>query len=101
MSWLDHERGDTLDAALALAAERSVPLLVSWSAAWCPPCNELQLMVFDDPQFARFHDVLVLLHIDGDAPGAQRSARDSARAPIRRHCCWTREAARSFACPGA
>ena len=28
-------------------------------------------MVFDDPQFARFHDALVLFRIDGDAPGAQ------------------------------
>lgn len=71
MSWLSNDRGDTLDAALSQAAERGVPLLALWTASWCPPCNELQLMVFDDPQFARFHDALVLLHIDGDAPGAQ------------------------------
>lgn len=71
MSWLDNDRTDALDAALALAAERGVPLLALWTASWCPPCNELRLMVFDDPQFARFHDALVLLRIDGDAPGAQ------------------------------
>lgn len=71
MSWLRNDRGDTLDGALAIAAQRGTRVLALWTASWCPPCNELQLMVLDGPLFATYVDRLVCLRIDGDAPGAQ------------------------------
>lgn len=71
MSWMRNDRGDTIDAALAVAAQRGTQVLALWTASWCPPCNELQLMVLDSPLFARCVERLVRLRIDGDAPGAQ------------------------------
>ncbi|MCD9032979.1 thioredoxin family protein [Luteimonas sp. Y-2-2-4F] len=63
---------DGLDAALARATEAGRPLLVRWTASWCPPCQELRLEVFDGARFAALAPSLELLSIDGDAPGAQR-----------------------------
>lgn len=67
-----HWHADGLDAALARAATSGRPLLVRWTASWCPPCQDLRLEVFDSARFAALAPSLELLSIDGDTPGAQR-----------------------------
>jgi thiol-disulfide isomerase/thioredoxin len=60
------------DAAFAQARAAGKHLFLYWGAAWCPPCNRTKATVFQQPHFAEVTCDTVLLHIDGDAPGAQR-----------------------------
>lgn len=64
------------DAGTAFAEARASarPVFLYWGAVWCPPCNRLKAAVLTQPGFAALAPSLVPLHIDGDAPGAQRSA---------------------------
>lgn len=64
------------DAGAAFAAARASarPVLLYWGALWCPPCNRLKAAVLAQPGFAALASAFVPLHIDGDAPGAQRTA---------------------------
>lgn len=71
VTWMRNDHGQTLDEALAIAGHRRTLVFAVWTAAWCPPCNELQLMVFDDPLFADVASRLVPIRIDGDVAGAQ------------------------------
>ena len=57
--------------ATQIARESDQPVLLSWSAKWCPPCAEMQLSVLQRPAFRARWSRLVPLSIDGDAPGAQ------------------------------
>ncbi|MES2128358.1 MAG: thioredoxin fold domain-containing protein [Pseudomonadota bacterium] len=54
------------DVNAAFAVGR--PVLMYWGANWCPPCNRAKAAIFSHPGFAQG---VTLLHIDGDAPGAQ------------------------------
>jgi hypothetical protein len=59
----------------ALALERSAatgkPLLLYWTAGWCPPCQEMRVTVLRTPEFARESREWVLTELSGDAPDAQ------------------------------
>lgn len=67
-----HWREDGLRAARQRARTRGCPLLVWWTASWCPPCNDLRLSVFDSAAFAGLACGLELLQLDGDVPGTQQ-----------------------------
>ena len=62
------------DAAFSQARATARPVFLYWGAMWCPPCNRLKAAVLSQPGFATLASSFVPLHIDGDAPGAQRSA---------------------------
>ncbi|UOD31898.1 thioredoxin family protein [Massilia violaceinigra] len=62
------------DAAFAQARATARPVFLYWGARWCPPCNRLKAAVLSQPGFATLASSFVPLHIDGDAPGAQRAA---------------------------
>ncbi|HEX8614060.1 MAG TPA: thioredoxin family protein [Telluria sp.] len=62
------------DAAFAQARASGRPVFLYWGAVWCPPCNRLKAAVLSQPAFAALAPAFVPLHIDGDAPGAQRAA---------------------------
>lgn len=55
-----------------LTAKWSRPALVFWTAAWCPPCNELKDRIFRHPDFGALTRGVERILIDGDAPNAQR-----------------------------
>ncbi len=66
------ERAPTLgyEDALALAAEDGKPLLLDFSAQWCPPCQTLAAEVLHAPEH---DDALAELHLvvlDADDPGS-------------------------------
>lgn len=62
------------DAAFAQARATARPVFLYWGAMWCPPCNRLKALVLSQPGFGALAPSFVPLHIDGDAPGAQRAA---------------------------
>jgi thiol-disulfide isomerase/thioredoxin len=70
IEWFD---GD-VDAAFARAAAEDKPVFLYWGAEWCPPCYDLKAHVFPRPDFQQSLKQFIAVYLDGDAPGAQRTA---------------------------
>ncbi len=64
----------SVEDAFAQARETGQPLFVYWGASWCPPCNQLSSTVFSRPDFIAQTRQYIAVHVDGDAPDAQRWA---------------------------
>lgn len=62
-----------LDAAFATAAAQHKLVFLYWGAEWCPPCHDLKAHVFSRRDFQDKLRQFVPVHLDGDAPGAQRA----------------------------
>src|SRR5262245_507894 len=58
-------------SALAESSATGKPLLIYWTARWCPPCQEMWVTVLRTPEFARASRNCIVAEISGDAPGAQ------------------------------
>jgi thiol-disulfide isomerase/thioredoxin len=63
-----------LDAAFIAAAVQHKPVFLYWGAEWCPPCHDLKAHVFSRRDFQQKLRQFIPVFLDGDAPGAQRSA---------------------------
>ena len=61
-----------MDAALELARREHRPLLVFWSAVWCPYCQQIKATVFTRPEFIARSRQFVPVYLDGDDAGAQK-----------------------------
>ncbi len=68
VSWFEGSVEEALDTAMA----ENKPLLLYWSAVWCPPCHQLKATVFRDARFLEKTQQFVAVYLDGDEPGAQR-----------------------------
>ena len=72
VAWQDATTDADIDHAFAAAKAQNKPVLLYWGAVWCPPCNQLKATLFNRQDFAEQSRSLVAVHLDGDAPGAQK-----------------------------
>jgi len=66
--------GGSLEEALSAAAKQHKPVFLYWGAEWCPPCHDLKAHVFSRRDFQDKMRQFIPVYLDGDAPGAQRTA---------------------------
>jgi thioredoxin-related protein len=72
VAWQDATSDADIDKAFADAKAQNKPVLLYWGAVWCPPCNQLKATLFNRQDFAEQSKSFVAVHLDGDAPGAQK-----------------------------
>jgi len=63
----------SIEQAFAAAAAQHKLVFLYWGAGWCPPCHDLQAQVFSRRDFQEKLRQFIPVHLDGDAPGAQRA----------------------------
>ena len=72
VAWQEAASDADIDKAFSTAAAQNKPVLLYWGAVWCPPCNQLKATLFNRQDFAEQSRSFVAVHLDGDAPGAQK-----------------------------
>ncbi len=72
VAWQDASSDADIDKAFAAAKAQNKPVLLYWGAVWCPPCNQLKATLFNRQDFAEQSKSFIAVHLDGDAPGAQK-----------------------------
>ena len=72
VAWQDATSDADIDKAFTTAKAQNKPVLLYWGAVWCPPCNQLKATLFNRQDFAEQSKSFVPVHLDGDAPGAQK-----------------------------
>jgi len=72
VAWQEAGSDADIDRAFTTAKAQNKPVLLYWGAVWCPPCNQLKATLFNRQDFAERSRSFVAVHLDGDAPGAQK-----------------------------
>jgi thiol-disulfide isomerase/thioredoxin len=72
VAWLPAATDADIDRAFSQAKTEGKPVLLYWGAAWCPPCNQLKVTLFNRQDFAAQSRAFVSVHVDGDRPSAQK-----------------------------
>ena len=67
-SVLAHADGSPLDAALAEAKAKQVPVLLDFHAPWCYSCYFMKKNVLTGPEWAKVERTAVVLEVDADSP---------------------------------
>jgi thiol:disulfide interchange protein len=62
------------DVALTRAKTTNKPVIVIFSADWCPPCRQMKKEVYPSPQVAALKDQFVWAYLDIDQPSNRSAA---------------------------
>lgn len=65
----------TYEAALERAVKENKPVVVIFSASWCPPCQRMKKEVYPSRVVQPFHDKFVWVYLDIDLEANGKLAR--------------------------
>ena len=71
IAWIKPTAPQDVDTAFARAKMDGQPVFVFWSAAWCPPCNQVKSTIFTRPDFIEKSRSFVPIYLDGDTGSGQ------------------------------
>ncbi len=71
IQWVRPAAMADVDSAFARAKAGNQPVFVFWSAAWCPPCNQVKSTIFTRSDFIDKSRTFVPIYVDGDTPSGQ------------------------------
>ena len=60
--------------ALSKAEKEGKPLVIVFSAAWCPPCQQMKKNVYPSAEVSALHDKFVWAYLDVDESGNSKAA---------------------------
>ncbi len=63
------------ETALKQAAESGKPIIMVFSAAWCPPCQSMKNEVYPSKEIKAYHDKFVWVYLDVDQVGNEAAAK--------------------------
>jgi len=71
IAWLHSQTSADVDAAFARAKAEQRPVFLFWTAAWCPPCNQVKSTIFTRADFIDKSRGFIAVYVDGDTPSGQ------------------------------
>jgi class 3 adenylate cyclase len=71
VAWIRPAALSDADRAFAQARQLNRPVFLFWTAAWCPPCNQVKSTIFTRADFIEKSRSFVPMYVDGDTPGGQ------------------------------
>jgi thioredoxin-related protein len=66
--------GTSYDAALATAKKEGKPIILVFSAVWCPPCQSMKKNVYPSAEVKPLHDKFVWAYLDTDEEANAKAA---------------------------
>jgi thioredoxin-related protein len=71
VQWVRPQSVADVDRAFDDAKSRNQPVFLFWTAAWCPPCNQVKSTIFTRPDFIEKSRSFVPVYVDADSPSGQ------------------------------
>ena len=71
IAWVRPTAVADVDRAFEQAKAANKPVFLFWTAAWCPPCNQVKSTIFTRPEFIAKSRSFVPVYVDGDTPSGQ------------------------------
>jgi len=71
IAWVHSQSTADVEKAFAKAKAENLPVFLFWTAAWCPPCNQVKSTIFTRSDFIEKSRGFIPIYVDGDTPSGQ------------------------------